>query len=82
MVRRSDHDTSAAAAVKALSFKAGHEATIYAALANGDMTAKEIAEVTRLDSVQVSRRLKSMTERRLIERTSLKRDGCYVLRRI
>jgi DNA-binding MarR family transcriptional regulator len=81
MVRRSDPDTSAKAAVKALEFKAGHEAQVYAALANGDMTAKEIAQVTGLTDVQVSRRLGAMSERKLIERTGVVRNNCCVWRK-
>lgn len=81
LARRSDVQTSHDAAFNATSFAASHEAVIYAALAQGDLTAKEIAEVTRLDSVQVSRRLKPMMERGLIQRTTLVRAGCTVWHR-
>lgn len=90
LARRTDPATSRAAADRALDFKAGHEAAIYAAIcergATG-VTMHEIARITGLESVQVGRRLGAMGERYLITRKYLpgvcpqklwQRNGCAV----
>lgn len=69
--RRSDPVTSQDAAQRAMLFACSHEATCFGAIHDaGDKgaTAKEIAALTKLTDVQVSRRLGNMGERGLITR--------------
>jgi predicted ArsR family transcriptional regulator len=71
LARRTDPQTSHAAAARAALFTGDHETRILAAIDRaGDQgaTAKEIATATGLTDVQVNRRLCRMGERRLIER--------------
>lgn len=71
LARRTDPQTSHAAADRVPSFKAKHEAAIYGAIFEAGergATAKEIASVTDLTDVQVNRRLSAMGERRVIKR--------------
>lgn len=61
--RETDSQESHEAAARAESFVAGHEAKIFGALHEAGflgLTAKEIAERTSLDAVQVNRRLGAM----------------------
>lgn len=77
MIRRTDPVTSAEAAEKALSFKARHEASIYACLKDhGPQICEQISEKTGLDAVAVARRMAAMEGRKLIAR-----DGRDVNRR-
>lgn len=71
LVRASDPDTSAQAAIRAVGFKAAHEARIFGAICDAGSrgaTMHEIAAVTGLEPVQVGRRLGAMGERGLIYR--------------
>lgn len=79
--RKTDPITSHQAAQRAVEFMAGHESLIWGALLEGEYTAKEMAQITRLTDVQINRRLKGMADRRLIERTGEIRQGCAVWRR-
>jgi len=87
LARRDDVPTSKRAAEKAVSFKAKHEAAIYAVIYESmpGATAKEIAAKTGLTDVQVNRRLADMGRRGLIERNAhsdcsgfQQRNGCCV----
>jgi len=88
LARRTDPATSHNAAAKVPTFKAKHEAAIYAAICDCPKfgaTAKEIAIATGLTDVQVNRRLADMGRRRLIERNAhmdcsgfWQRNGCCV----
>jgi predicted ArsR family transcriptional regulator len=81
LARKRDPETSRAAAEATGSFRARHIALIAEALrTHGPMTAHEIAAVTRLDNVQVSRRGKEMTERGLVTIGPDQRSGCRVWR--
>jgi DNA-binding MarR family transcriptional regulator len=71
LARRTDPQTSHAAAARAALFTGDHETRILAAIDRAGAqgaTAKEIATATGLTDVQVNRRLCRMGERRLIER--------------
>jgi predicted Rossmann fold nucleotide-binding protein DprA/Smf involved in DNA uptake len=57
LARRSDPETSHAAAVRVVEFSAGHHAAIIAALRDGPATIYGIAERTRLEVHAVARRL-------------------------
>ena len=84
--RRSDPETSHAAAEKSADFRAKHEARIFGAIFDAGekgATYKEIAAATGMEPVAVARRLKGMERRGLIERSALtdcsgfeSRDGC------
>lgn len=86
--RRADPQTSHQAAKRAAEFAGNHEARIFDAIqaaGNRGATAKEIAAVTGLTDVQVSRRLKAMGETERIERRALtdcsgfeSRNGCAI----
>ncbi len=93
LARRTDVNTSHEAAAKVGSYRAKHEAAIFGAICEAGergATAKDIAAVTGLTDVQVSRRLGSMGERGLIVRGMVelwhgeyeyaKREGCCVWR--
>lgn len=78
--RKDGPTTSQTAAVRAEGFYKGHCKTILASIKeNGPQTAKEIAQLTGLTSVQVSRRTKDLQDAGLIKETGLERDGCRVL---
>ena len=86
--RRSDPETSHAAAEKSADFRAKHEARIFGAIFEaGDrgLNYREIAAATGLEPVAVARRLKGMERRGLIARSALtdcsgfeSRNGCSV----
>lgn len=86
--RRADPQTSHEAAKRAAEFASNHEARIFEAIkasAARGATAKEIAAVADLTDVQVSRRLKAMSETERIERRALtdcsgfeSRNGCAI----
>ena len=87
LARRQDPHTSHDAAAKVDTFKASHDAAIYAALslpqAITGMTYKEIAAYAKMEPVAAGRRLKGMERRKLITRRRnevtgkyLERDGC------
>ena len=86
--RRSDPETSRAAAEKSADFRAKHEARIFGAIFEaGERGAnyREIAAATGLEPVAVARRLKGMERRGLITRSALydcsgfeSRDGMAV----
>lgn len=86
--RRSDPETSHAAAEKSADFRAKHEARIFGAIFDAGekgATYREIAAATGMEPVAVARRLKGMERRGLIERSALtdcsgfeSRDGCAV----
>lgn len=81
--RRTDPMSSHRAAERAVSFKAKHEATIFAAISDAGergATYKEIAHITKMEPVAVARRLSAMGERKLIERRSNGRPDDYVAR--
>lgn len=78
LARKPDVQTSKDAALKALSFKAGHEATIYAAICEAGAHGITINEVSGLTPVQAARRMKSLLDKRLIKRNGEKRRGCCV----
>lgn len=81
LLRRADPDTSHDAAHRACEFKTRHEALILDALrAHGPMTAREIASVIRLDSVQISRRRRGMERKRLVSIWPNARNGCRIWR--
>lgn len=81
LARRDDPQTSKRAAVKSSEFRARHIAVILDALRqHGPMTAIEIASVTRLDNVQISRRGKEMQQSGLVSVGPDIRDGCRVWR--
>ena len=80
MVRRSDPDTSARAAIKAVEFKGKHEAIIFGAICDAGSrgaTYREIARSICMEPVAVGRRLSAMCERNLIKRfvTGYREDG-------
>ncbi len=58
-----DPSTSREAADRVPEFRAAHDALIFAALADNPLglTAHEVSAVTRLEPVQVSRRIKGLT---------------------
>lgn len=84
--RRSDPETSHAAAEKSADFRAKHEARIFGAIFDAGergLNYREIAAATGLEPVAVARRLKGMERRGLITRSALtdcsgfeSRDGC------
>ena len=85
LARHSDPSTSHEAAAKVDTFKASHDAAIYAALslpqAITGMTYREIAAYAKLEPVQVGRRLAYMghlvtRSRHAITGKYLERDGC------
>lgn len=86
--RRSDPETSYKAAERAATFRAKHEAQIFAAISDaGEVgcTYKEIAHITKMEPVAVARRLSAMGERKLITRHRNEfgepaeiRNGCAV----
>lgn len=77
--RALDPATSHAAAHRAREFRARHEALILDALrVHGPMTAREIASVIRLDSVQISRRGREMQLRGLVSIGPHSRNGCRI----
>ena len=70
LARRSDPVTSHRAAEKVDTFKASHEASIYAAICDAGergATYREIASMTGMEPVAVGRRIKAMRDRKLIE---------------
>ena len=72
--RRSDPETSRAAAEKSADFRAKHEARIFGAIFDAGekgATYKEIAAATGMEPVAVARRLKGMERRGLITRAAL-----------
>lgn len=75
--RRGDSDTSHIAARNATSHKADLErAAILASIrANGPSTAREIAADTRIDYIEVQRRISEVA---FIRKTEETRDGCKV----
>jgi len=79
--RRTDPQTSRDAAKHATSTKAQQEriAIRESLVEMGPMTAREIAATTRLDYIEVQRRI---SETAGIERTQDRRDGCAVWRAI
>lgn len=81
LARRKDPITSHKAAERAKSFKASHEANIFAVIADAGSsgaTYLEIAARTRMEPVAVGRRLADMGKRGVIYRNGDKRDGCMV----
>ena len=58
-----DPDTSREAADRVPEFRAAHDALIFSALSDNPLglTSHEVAQVTRLDAVQVARRMKGLT---------------------
>ncbi len=84
--RRSDPETSHAAAARAAGFAGKHEATIFRAIDDAGIrgaTAKEIACLTGLTDVQVNRRLGAMGRPPgVIQRNGEKRGGCMVWVRV
>lgn len=71
LARLTDPRTSHDAAERTVSFRAKHEAAIYAAICEmGERgaTMHEIAWLTGLEPVQIGRRLSTMRDRHLIER--------------
>lgn len=81
--RRTDPHTSKAAASRAESFRARHEAKIWQALKDyGPMIPCEIAAHTGMDSVAVSRRGAGMARKGLVTLGPDVREGCRVWRAI
>lgn len=81
LARRSDPETSHAAARKVTAFGESHAGRIYDALRNaGDRgaTYREIAQAAGMEPVAVARRMHGMEARGLIGRTVEKRGGCVV----
>jgi predicted transcriptional regulator len=60
--RRSDPQTSHAAAARAASFASTHAGRIHVALTQGPATAHELSERTGLSVVQIDRRVSQMCE--------------------
>lgn len=81
LVRRTDVDTSKAAAEKCQTFKAKHIAIIWTCLKdNGPMIPGEIARRMNLDYHAVQRRIKECIDKGLIERLPETRHGQHVLK--
>lgn len=80
--RRSDPVSSHEAAERVDTFKARHEAKIYEAIhgSRNGLTMHEIAWETRLESVQVGRRLSAMGARGLITRREAGTPGMVEMR--
>jgi transposase len=79
LARTGDPSTSVRSAARSSEFRARHAAIILQALRDhGPMTAHEIAAVTRLDNVQISRRGKQMVEDKLVTIGPDVRDGCRI----
>ena len=74
--RRRDPATSQRAASKAGRFASGHFLLILEALAQGDGTAKEIAQRSGLDYVAVNRRMNELQQAGRVALTGDERDGC------
>ncbi len=79
LARRTDPHTSHDAAAKVDSFRASHEARIYAALYDNPdgLTYREIAAITKLEPVAVARRLRGLERRRLVYRRLDEVTGKY-----
>ena len=78
LARRSDPVTSHDAARGTVSFRARHEAKIYAAIADAGQngaTYREVAAITGMEPVAVARRLAGMERRRLIARKPMAIGG-------
>ena len=89
LARRSDPSTSKEAAAKVDTFRASHDAAIWAALdgKSAGLNYREIAMIAKLEPVQVGRRLAYMSHlvtRRRNEVTGkyLERDGCALWYRV
>jgi len=75
--RAHDPATSKAAAVRSAKFRVTHEGIIYGAICEAgerDFTIKEIAAMTRLNDVQVARRMISMERRGIVNRLWLREE--------
>ena len=79
LARRGDIHTSHEAAAKVDTFKAGHEALVFAAICGSvdGLTYRAIATLAKLEPVAVGRRLVAMERRRLITRRRDELTGEY-----
>jgi DNA-binding MarR family transcriptional regulator len=87
LARRSDHDSSRRAAVAAVASGtvAGHEAKILAALreAGCALTLHQLAAATRLEVVQVARRLAALVKRGEVHRLAVPQERLrWMLRKL
>lgn len=74
LARARDPQTSHDAAARVDTFKASHEAAVFAAICDAGergATYREIALAARMEPVAVARRLKAMEARGLIQRSAL-----------